>query len=149
MSLEDIAEFVHGVTADELRALESAGALEAIGEKWDLRLRRISSGIDGVYRVYLPNSRFFSTLTATGMKDAVATELLEAKTDEEYRQGFIDKIYLPGKYRFPTARECARFQGFPDSHKLHSREDVSKFLIGNSVPPPVVRGVGERLLQSI
>lgn len=149
LSTEALTALVPRLELAELEALRGAGVLEMLDGKWDFRLRRLSGGYNGVYRVYLPNARFFSTLTATGMKDAVATELLDADTDEEYRRLFVDRLYRPGKYRFPTARECARLQGFPDSHRLHRREEASKFLIGNSVPPPIVRGVAENLLQSI
>ena len=43
------------------------------GNKFDLSNTKNSAGLQGVYRVFLPQSEIFSTLTATGTNDFVAT----------------------------------------------------------------------------
>lgn len=147
MSYSDIVSIVPGANEEALHQLQKAGILVKMNEKYDFKNRRQLSGINGVYRIFLPNARFFSTLTASGTPDLVATKLISAETDEEYRREFIENIYMAGAYRQPTSREYARIQGFPDSHKLHSTASANIKLIGNAVPPPLVKQVAQQLVK--
>lgn len=116
--------------------------------KIDLVNSKNSAGIDGVYRVYLPNSEIFSTLTATGTRDFIALDYIFGETVEEYRDNFIKKILKKGRLRKITPREAARIQGFPDDFKLHPKEVFAHKQIGNSVAPPVVQELMKNILQT-
>ena len=50
-----------------------------------------------------------------------------------------------------TPRECARFQGFPDSFKLNTNfaDSVLYKQFGNSVSVPVIKLVAENILQAL
>ena len=58
----------------------------------------------------------------------------------------------PGYIRFPTFREAARAQGFPDDHPLHvlakEKPAVAWRLLGNAVPVPLAAAV-IRAVQSV
>jgi DNA (cytosine-5)-methyltransferase 1 len=148
LSYQDLSGLISNLLEAELVKLQSAGVLVKLDqEKYDFKNRRQLSGIDGVYRIFLPNARFFSTLTASGTPDLIATTLISANTDEEYRREFIEKIYNAKAYRRPTSREYARIQGFPDTHRLHSSASANTKLIGNAVPPPLVKQVAQQLVK--
>ena len=96
----------------------------------------------------MPESTFFSTLTATGTKDCVALETITAKTDCEYRTNFINNILKPQKYRPISASEAARLQGFPSSYKFNCPENTNKKLLGNSVSVPVIEQLGHSIIKT-
>lgn len=107
-----------------------------------------SSGINGIYRIFLPNSNIFSTLTATGTKDKVALTHISGNNVEEYKQEFIDKIYKDKRYRDITPREAARLQGFPDWFKCHKNPVIAKRQFGNAVPVPVVLEIVKKIIHT-
>ena len=51
--------------------------------------------------------------------------------------------------RKPTARECARLMGLPDSYKLPCSTQDAYQLTGNGVVSPVVGWLGEHLLAPL
>src|SRR5690606_16317368 len=51
--------------------------------------------------------------------------------------------------RLLTNRECARFQGFPDSFRFLGGIDSVRRQIGMAVPPPGARAIGEALLKTL
>jgi len=53
------------------------------------------------------------------------------------------------RLRSLTPRECARLQGFPDSFKLAPMKTVAYRQIGNSVPVPVVKAIGKRIVSAM
>lgn len=107
-----------------------------------------SSGINGIYRVYLPHSNNFSTLTATGTKDMVALKCIEGNSPEEYKTNFINEITKKKLYRPITAREAGRLQGFPDSFVIHNDEQISMKQFGNAVSTPVILNLGVSLIST-
>lgn len=149
LSYDDLKSLIPDLDIEELLKLQSLKILVHIGTKFDFKNRRQLSGIDGVYRIFLPNARFFSTLTASGIPDLIATELVHGETEVEYRNEFLSRVYRVGKYRRPSSREYARIQGFPDTHLLHASNSANIKLIGNSVPPPLVHEVVRSLIQVI
>jgi DNA (cytosine-5)-methyltransferase 1 len=65
----------------------------------------------------------------------------------EVRPGTASGYLHPAEDRFCGVRELARLQGFPDSWDWTGlRYADVHHLVGNSVPPPVARAVGETLL---
>lgn len=149
MSFWDIKKFVPDLRPGELEKLATKKILrEHAAGKYDFYNRRLSGGIDGVYRVYMPSSTFFSTLTASGTKDVVSLIDVAGETDWEYRENFIKEVLKPKKYRPLTPNEMARLQGFPEGYKLHGKSIKNTKLFGNSVSVPVIAAVGEAIIAT-
>jgi site-specific DNA-cytosine methylase len=54
----------------------------------------------------------------------------------------VDRILLPGgRVKRVTARAKARMTGIPDSYPLPKDEKTALTIIGNGVPPALVRNV--------
>lgn len=52
------------------------------------------------------------------------------------------------KKRYITPRECARLQSFPDSFKLHEKDNISYKQFGNAVNVKVIRTITNLILQN-
>ena len=90
-----------------------------------------------------PISRFFR-LPSNGLSNT-----LRAGTDSA-RGAFTSP--RPIHYSSPrciTVREMARLHGFPDWFRLHKRKWHGARQIGNAVPPPVVRSIATKIIESI
>ena len=55
-------------------------------EKFELRNTKNSAGIFGVYRVFIPSSKIFSTITATENRDFIALEEIKGVDAEQYKK---------------------------------------------------------------
>ena len=51
----------------------------------------------------------------------------------------------PNGHRVVNLREFARLQAFPDSYQFHSVKMIALRQIGNSVPPPLAKAIGEAI----
>lgn len=60
---------------------------------------------------------------------------------------FTDRCH-PEEVRPLTVRECARVQGFPDDWEFEGSMTSKYRQIGNAVPPPLARALGEMLLEA-
>lgn len=147
LSLDHLSELISNINEEELNTLIDKKILKFIeGKGYVFVNSKNSSGINGLYRIYLPNSNVFSTLTATGTKDVIALESVEGKTPEEFRFNFIEEIIKKEKYRGLTARESGKLQGFPEWFAFNKDERFAKKQFGNAVSTSVVRGVAEVLI---
>ncbi|MDZ7935059.1 MAG: DNA cytosine methyltransferase [Emticicia sp.] len=147
LSIEHLRELISDISEEELRTLINKKILKFIeGKGYVFVNSKNSSGINGLYRIYLPNSNIFSTLTATGTKDVIALNGVEGKTPEEFRHNFIEGIIKTEKYRGLTARESGKLQGFPEWFAFNKDERFAKKQFGNAVSTFVVRGVAEALI---
>ena len=117
--------------------------------RYELYHTKNSAGIDGVYRVFLPQSEIFSTITATENRDYIATTSISGKNKEEYKEQFIQQIFLQNKFRLITGREAARLQGFPESFKIHKNEKIAKKQFGNAVPTNIVYELTKKIVFEI
>jgi DNA (cytosine-5)-methyltransferase 1 len=117
--------------------------------RYELYHTKNSAGIDGVYRVFLPQSEIFSTITATENRDYISTKSITGKNPDEYKMKFIKEIYLKKKFRLITGREAARLQGFPEKFKIHKSEKIAKKQFGNAVPTNVVFYLLKEVLKLI
>jgi DNA (cytosine-5)-methyltransferase 1 len=150
MSFFDLKNLIPDLKEDELKNLIEKKILKIYDEnKYDFFNRRLSSGINGVNRIYLPNSTFFPTITATGSKDFISTINIYGKTDSEYKHNFIEKILKRGNYRGLTTQELLRLQGYPNNFKIHKKDSINIKLFGNSVSVPVIREIGKSIIKSI
>lgn len=53
----------------------------------------------------------------------------------------------PEQHRSLTLREGARLQGFPDSFRFYGNRGDVRLQIGNAVPPPLAKAIGEAVVR--
>ena len=128
-----------------LEELTGKGIIECIEVRYDFKNTKISTGLYGVNRVFLPTSDIFPTLVASDTNDFVTTEIIQAKNETEFRNKFISEIYKKEKYRKITKEEACIIQGFPTDFELPENRARWMKLVGNSVSVPVI----EVLIKSI
>jgi len=131
-----------------LMRMETMGIVKCVERRYDFRNSKISTGIDGIYRIFLPSSNLFSTLVASDTNDYIATEQVTADTIEEYREKFIKDIFLAKKFRRISKAEACRIQGFPDTLKLPENRARWMKLIGNSVAVKLVRKLAKAVVDT-
>ncbi|GAC1391311.1 MAG: DNA cytosine methyltransferase [Candidatus Saccharimonadales bacterium] len=148
LSYKDLQSLITGLKKVELTELVRMKILRSVDSKYDLVNSKNSSGINGIYRIYMPDSKIFSTLTATGTRDMVATKTIVADNPNKYKNKFIKEILLKKQYREITAIESRRIQGFPDSFNLHSSDKQAKKQFGNAVSPPVVQALTKNIIDT-
>ncbi len=117
--------------------------------RYELAHTKNSAGIFGIYRIFLPQSDIFSTITATENRDYIATRTIKGSDPRQYKNDFIKKIYEKGHYRLLSGRETALLQGFPKKFKIHSKDKIAKRQFGNAVPTNVVKNVAKELIRLI
>lgn len=128
-----------------LEELTGKGIIECIEVRYDFKNTKISTGLYGVNRIFLPTSDIFPTLVASDTNDFVTTEIIQAKNETEFRNKFISEIYKKEKYRKITKEEACIIQGFPTDFELPENRARWMKLVGNSVSVPVI----EVLIKSI
>jgi DNA (cytosine-5)-methyltransferase 1 len=147
LSLANIKGFMPDVCEEELDELVTMNLLRKTDGKYAFFNSKNSSGIDGVYRMYLPYSKIFSTLTASGTRDVVVTDYVDpSMSPSEYKREFVEKIVAQKKYRPLSVAETQRIQGFPDTFKPHADERIAKRQFGNAVSPPVITALVEQII---
>ena len=126
---------VHEVLAE----LARRGVIRCVETRYDFKNTKISTGLAGINRIFLPSSKIYPTLVASDTNDFVATESIEADTIEKFREEFMEHVYRPRNYRRITQSEACRIQGFPDNYILPPTRPRWMKLIGNSVAVPVIK----------
>jgi DNA (cytosine-5)-methyltransferase 1 len=117
--------------------------------RYELVHTKNSAGIFGIYRVFLPQSDIFSTITATENRDFIATKTIKGLDAEQYKEDFINEIYKKNNYRLLSGRETGLLQGFPKTFKIHHKDKIAKKQFGNAVPTNIVKKVAINLINSI
>lgn len=149
LSINDIKEIVKEANRKEIDKLVAKKILKYNNEgKVELVHSKNSAGINDIYRIYLPNSTIFSTITATGTKDYIATEYLHEDNPKKYKENFIKNILLKNKIRKITPREASRIQGFPEKFILNVKDVYANKQIGNSVSPVVVEALVKEIINT-
>jgi DNA (cytosine-5)-methyltransferase 1 len=146
LSFKDIQEIIPNLSEKDLNSLVKKKILNYKNNKYEFVNSKNSSGIFGIYRVYMPSSHVFSTLTKTGVRDFISTVDIpeEVKNKKEY---FIENIYKNKFYRQLTVREAARIQGFPDTYIFPDNYGKSLGLLGNALGVNIVREIAKNLLK--
>jgi DNA (cytosine-5)-methyltransferase 1 len=121
-----------------LENLIDKGVLTCDEIRYDFKNTKISTGLNGVNRVFLPSSTVFPTLVASDTNDMVATKDISAKNMVDYRRKFIEEIHAKGNYRKITKSEACLLQGFPSDYRLPDSRARWMKLVGNSVSVPVI-----------
>ena len=133
---------------DILRKLEIQGVIKCTEMRYDFKNTKISTGLNGINRIFLPSSKIYPTLVASDTNDYVSTEELKASTIEEWRDNFMKLIYNKNKYRKITKSEACKIQGFPADFKLPESRARWMHLIGNSVAVPVVKMLTKAVIST-
>lgn len=150
LSGEILSQLVPDLKTEELDRLTSKKILRYVDNKgYEFVNSKISSGIHGVSKIFLPHADVIATLTATGTRDFVATKSLQCQEPEAYKKAFIKEIYRKRKFKPLTAQDYARLQGFPEWFQLADSEITAKYQLGNAVSVPVVYYLAKALLDII
>ncbi|HEY9850240.1 MAG TPA: DNA (cytosine-5-)-methyltransferase [Leptolyngbyaceae cyanobacterium] len=151
LSFNDLAELVPNLQKEELDKLVKKNIIKYIEKQgYEFVNSKNSTGINGIYRVFLPHSDIIPTLTATDNKDYIATISIEECEDpEEYKNRFIREIYEKNEFKPISARDAGKLQGFPDWFIMAKNESIAKKQFGNAVPVPVVYHIIKTLANQI
>ena len=148
LSFKSIKDIVKETNIRNLKSLIKKKILiQEEDGRYELMNTKNSAGINGIYRVFLPQSDIFATITATENRDFIATKSITGKNPEEYKKKFIKEIYSKNNYRLLSGRESGRLQGFPDDFKIHPNDKIAKKQFGNAVPTNVVYSLAKELLK--
>lgn len=123
---------------ETIESLLEKGIIKCVEERFDFKNTKISSGLNGVNRVFMPTSDVFPTLVASDTNDYVSLKSIEPKDHEDYKKQFLEKVYFSKNYRKITKEEACTLQGFPKDFILPESRARWMKLIGNSVSVPVI-----------
>ena len=129
-------------------SLIEKGVLRSNEERYDFKNTKISTGLYGVNRVFLPTSNIFPTLVASDTNDFVTTKVINAKNEADHKKQFVEKIYKKENYRRITKEEACLIQGFPKDYILPENRARWMKLVGNSVSVPVIEMLGKAILDT-
>ncbi|MTJ54668.1 DNA cytosine methyltransferase [Anabaena sp. UHCC 0253] len=150
LSIEILQALIPQLNIEDINALIEKSILRFVENKgYEFVNSKISSGIKGISKIYLPHADAIGTLTATGTRDYLATISLECDEPKIYKQKFIQEIYLLKKYRPLTAKDYAILQGFPANFQIAHNENKAKHQFGNAVSVPVIYHLAKSLLKII
>lgn len=131
-----------------ISALLEKGIIAADEVRYDFKNTKISTGLYGVNRIFLPTSNIFPTLVASDTNDFVTTKVINAKNEAEHKKIFVEKIYKKENYRRITKEEACLIQGFPRDYILPESRARWMKLIGNSVSVPVIEMLGKAIIET-
>lgn len=131
-----------------IKSLKEKNIITCSEIRYDFKNTKISTGLYGINRVFLPSSNIYPTLVASDSNDFVTLENIEAKTEEEYKKKFISEIYYKKKYRKISKQEACKIQGFPEDYFLPDNRTRWMKLLGNSVSVPVIEMLGKSILET-
>jgi len=130
---------------DTLKGLESRNLIECCEIRYEFRHTKISTGLFGINRIFLPSSNIFPTLVASDSNDFITPVSIAANNAVDYKRDFMNHVLDKKQYRKISQTEALRIQGFPDNFLLPESRSRWMKLIGNSVAIPVI----EKLVQAI
>lgn len=150
LALSVIQDLCPGTKKIDLDKLVKKKILEKEDDgRYELVHTKNSAGIFGIYRVFLPQSDIFSTITATENRDYIATKTIVGSNPEQYKNCFIEDIFKKGNYRLLSGQETALLQGFPKKFKIHPNDKTAKKQFGNAVPTNSVKAIMMELKKVI
>ncbi|MDQ6979668.1 MAG: DNA (cytosine-5-)-methyltransferase [Mariprofundaceae bacterium] len=131
-----------------IESLKNKGIIRCIETRYDFKNTKISTGLFGVNRIFLPSSDIFPTLVASDTNDYIALHGINPKDKYSYKKQFIEEIYIKKQYRKITRDEACLIQGFPRDFILPDSRARWMKLIGNSVSIPVIDTLCKAILQT-
>lgn len=133
---------------DTIEQLVEKGVLRCSELRYDFKHAKISTGLYGINRIFLPSSKIYPTMVASDTNDYIATVNIDAETPEEFKREFMDKIYRPHNYRKITKEEACIIQGFPPDFFLPEARPRWMKLIGNSVVVSLVKMLANSVVNT-
>jgi DNA (cytosine-5)-methyltransferase 1 len=121
-----------------IESLKKKAIIECHEVRYDFKNTKISTGLFGVNRIFLPSSDIFPTLVASDTNDFITLKTIEASSQDEFKSRFIQEVYKTKAFRKITKSEACLIQGFPKDFKLPESRAKWMKLIGNSVSVPVI-----------
>ena len=91
---------------DTVNSLLVKKAIACVEKRYDFKNTKISSGLNGVNRVFMPTSDVFPTLVASDTNDYISLKNIEPKSHDEYKREFLEEIYKKENYRKITKEEA-------------------------------------------
>ena len=70
-------------------------------------------------------------------------------TTDPQPMGKVGQVFHPEQDRIVSVRECARAQGFPDTHLFYGNVHSMHRQVGNAVPPPLAAALGRELRKKL
>ena len=134
--------------ASLLEHLSDRGIVQCAEIRYDFRNARISTGLNGVNRIFLPSSKIYPTLVASDTNDFVSAISIKANNIRDFRAEFMRKIFIPHEFRRISKAEACRIQGFPDNFLLPAPRAKWMRLLGNSVAVPVVKMLAQSIADT-
>jgi DNA (cytosine-5)-methyltransferase 1 len=131
-----------------IESLKEKGIIECHEVRYDFKNTKISTGLFGVNRIFLPSSDIFPTLVASDTNDFITLKNIEASNHDEFKSRFIQEIYMPKAFRRITKSEACLIQGFPKDFKLPESRAKWMKLIGNSVSVPVIDKLCKAIIET-
>jgi len=147
LEFHHLVELIPDLHPKELENLIAKKILRFDSSGYEFVNSKISAGIHGVAKIILAHADAIGTLTATGMRDYIATIYFDCQDHKRYKQEFIQRVYQRKKYKPITAQDYARLQGFPEWFQLAKRESTAKKQLGNAVSVPVVYHLAKSLVK--
>ncbi len=131
-----------------IESLKTKGIIECVEVRYDFKNTKISTGLFGVNRIFLPSSDTFPTLVASDTNDFITLKTIEALNHDDFKVKFIKEIYKPKEFRRITKSEACLIQGFPKDFKLPESRVKWMKLIGNSVSVPVINELCKAIIRT-
>ena len=129
-----------------IETLTDKKIIKCLEKRYDFKNTKISTGLFGINRIFLPSSDIFPTLVASDTNDFIATKDIPHSGD--YKKHFIKEIYEKQNYRKITKSEACLIQGFPSNFNLPKPRARWMKLIGNSVSIPVIEMLINTIIQT-
>lgn len=150
LQFDNLNFLIGSLKEEELTRLVNKSILKFIPNRgYEFVNSKISSGINGISKIFLPHSDVIATLTATGTRDYIATVSIPCEEPEQYKRTFIEQIYKKKKFKPLSAKDYARLQGFPECFVMAENESIAKKQFGNAVSVPVVHSLMQQVLNVI
>ncbi|MBF2709031.1 DNA (cytosine-5-)-methyltransferase [Flavobacterium soyangense] len=131
-----------------LKTLQEKNIITPEEIRYDFKNTKISTGLYGINRIFLPTSNIFPTLVASDTNDYITTKEINANSELEYREKFLKEIYKTQEFRRITKKEACLIQGFPEDYLLPENRARWMKLIGNSVSVPVIEKLGKAIVET-
>lgn len=131
-----------------IQSLKEKNIITCEEVRYDFKNTKISTGLYGISRIFLPSSSIFPTLVASDSNDYITTVEIEAKNEEDYKIKFIEEVYKKKNYRKVTRGEACLIQGFSENYILPESRARWMKLLGNSVSVPVIQILGKAIVST-
>lgn len=131
-----------------LEELEAEDLAKCTEIRYEFKNTKISTGLNGINRIFLPDSRLYPTLVASDTNDYIAEFGVSGKDAIEYKDNFLKYIYSTGSFRQIDKSEACAIQGFPKDFILPQARPRWMKLIGNSVAVTLIRQLAQSVVAT-